>query len=79
MNWVGAGLDCNMITQPNPWREIMVTLSMVASMARADSTICICFVDGAVADRLVILDCLKECLGLVEHPLLRGQGKEPMC
>jgi hypothetical protein len=37
-----------------------VTLRMVPSIARADATICICFVDGAVADRLVVLDCLEE-------------------
>ena len=60
MNWVGAGLDYNMITQPNPRRGIMVTFNMIASMARADATICICFVDGAVADRLVVLDCLEK-------------------
>ena len=45
-----------MITQPNPRRGIMVTFSMVASMTRADAIIYICFVDGAVADRLVVLD-----------------------
>ena len=51
MDWIGAGLDCNMITQPNPGRGIMVTFNMVASIARADATICNCFVDGAVANR----------------------------
>jgi len=49
-----------MITQPNPGRRIMVTFNMAPSIARADATICICFVDGAVADRLVVLDCLEE-------------------
>ena len=49
-----------MITQPNPRPRIMVTFIMVPSIARADATICICFVDGAVADRLVVLDCLEE-------------------
>ena len=49
-----------MITQPNPRRGIMVTFKMVPSIARADATICICFVDGAVADHLVDLDCLEE-------------------
>jgi hypothetical protein len=47
-------------TQPNPGRGIIVTLRMVPSIARADATICICFVDGAVADRLIVLDCLEE-------------------
>ena len=46
--------------QPNPGRKIMVTFNMVQSVARADATICICLVDGAVADRLIILDCLEE-------------------
>ena len=38
----------------------MVTFKIVPSIARADATICICFADGAVADRLVVLDCLEE-------------------
>ena len=49
-----------MITQPNPGRGIMVTFKMVLSIARADAIICICFADGVVADRLVVLDCLEE-------------------
>jgi hypothetical protein len=49
-----------MITQPNPGREIMVTFNMVSSIARADATIFICFVDGAVANRLIVLDYLQE-------------------
>ena len=49
-----------MIMQPNPGREIMMTFNMVPSIARVDATICICFVDRAVADRLVVLDCLEE-------------------
>ena len=57
MDCVGAHLDCNMITQPNPKHGIMVTFKMVPSIACADATICICFVDGVVADRLVDLDC----------------------
>lgn len=53
-------MDCKVSTQPNPGRGIIVTFRMVPSIARADATICICFVDGAVADRLVALDCLEE-------------------
>jgi hypothetical protein len=49
-----------MITQPNLGREFIVTFNMVPSIARADATICICFVDGVVADRLVVLICLEE-------------------
>jgi hypothetical protein len=49
-----------MITQPNPRRGIVVTFKMVPSITRADATICICFVDGAMADRLVVLDCVEE-------------------
>ena len=37
----------------------MVTFKMVPSIARANATIYICFVDGAVADRLVVLDFLE--------------------
>jgi hypothetical protein len=48
-------LYCNTITQPNLGRGIMVTF-----IARADVTICICFVDSAVTDRLVVLDYLEE-------------------
>ena len=63
MSWltdcVSAGLDCNMITEPNPGRGIMVTFKMVSSIARADATICICFVDGAVADCCIDLNCLE--------------------
>ena len=33
---------------------------MATSIARAEATICICFVDGAVADRLVVLDYLEK-------------------
>jgi hypothetical protein len=47
-------------TQPNPGRGIIMTFRMVPSIARADVTICICFVDGGVADHLVVLDCLEE-------------------
>ena len=60
MDCVGAGLDCKVSTKPNPWRGIIVTFRMVPSIARADTTICICFVDGAVVDRLIVLDCLEE-------------------
>ena len=49
-----------MITQLNSRRVIMVTFKMVPSIAYADYTICICFVDGAVADRFVDLDFLEE-------------------
>ena len=49
-----------MSTQPNPGRGIMVTFKIVPSIACADATICICFVDGAVADRVVDLDCVEE-------------------
>ena len=49
-----------MMMQPNQGRGIMVTFNMVPSIARANATICIFFVDGAVADRLVVLDCLEE-------------------
>ena len=49
-----------MITQPNPRRGIMVIFNKVPFIACADATICICFVDGAVADRFVVLDCLEE-------------------
>ena len=48
-----------MITQPNLGRGIMMTFNMVLSIARADATIYICFVDCAVANRLVVLDCLE--------------------
>jgi hypothetical protein len=76
-------LDCNMITQPNPERGIMVTFKMVPSIARADATIYIYFVDGAVADRLVVLDCLEEgyesgLVGISTPERLRG-SEEPMC
>ena len=37
-----------------------MTFKMVSSIARADATICICFVDVAVADPFVALDCLDE-------------------
>ena len=57
---IGAGLDCNVSTQPNPRRGIIVTFKMVPSIARAYATISICFVEGAVAERLVALDCLDE-------------------
>ena len=59
MDCVGAGLDCNMITQPNPRRGIMVTFKMDPSIAHIEATICICFVDGAMLDHRVGLDCLK--------------------
>ena len=49
-----------MITQPNLGRGITVTFKMVMSIACANATICIGFIDGAVADRLVDLDCLEE-------------------
>ena len=49
-----------MITQPNPRRGIMVAFKIIPSIARVDMTICICFVDGTVVDRLVDLDCLEE-------------------
>jgi hypothetical protein len=49
-----------MITQSYPRRAIMLTFNMVLSIARTDATICICFVDDAVADCLVVLDCLEE-------------------
>jgi hypothetical protein len=64
-----------MITQPNPGHGIMVTFNMVPSIARLYATICICFVDGAVAGCLVVLDCLEEGYesGLLERPLQRGQ------
>jgi hypothetical protein len=66
-----------MITQPNSRCGIMVTLKMVMSIARADATICICFVNGAVADRLVVLDCLEEryeseLVGMSTPKRLRG-------
>jgi hypothetical protein len=47
-------------TQPNPERGIIATFKIVSSIARADATICICFVDGSVADRIVDLNCLDE-------------------
>ena len=49
-----------MSTQLNPGRGIIVIFRMVPSIARADVTICIYFVDGAVLDRLVVLDCMEE-------------------
>jgi hypothetical protein len=52
--------DCKVSTHPNLGRGIMVTFKMVSSIARVDATICICFVDGTVADRMVVLDCLEE-------------------
>jgi hypothetical protein len=60
MDCVGVGLDCKVSTQPNPGRRIIVTLRMVPSIVRADATICIYFEDGAMADRLVVLDCMDE-------------------
>ena len=36
----------------------MVTFKMDPSKACAEATICICFVDGAMLDRLVSLDYL---------------------
>ena len=58
-----------MITQSNTGREIMVTFNMVMSIARVDVTICIFFVDGVVADRLVVLDYLeKKIKNLVDKP-----------
>ena len=70
-----------MITQPNPGRAIMVTFNTVLSIFCADATICNYFVDGAVENRLVILDCMEEdkFMGWLECPLLRSQGDEPMC
>ena len=56
---VGAGLDCNMITQPNLGRIIMVTFKMVPSIARADMTIYICFANDAVPNCCLDLDCLE--------------------
>jgi hypothetical protein len=53
-------LEYNIITQPNSGHEIMMTFKMVPSIARTDATICICFVDGAVVDHLVVLDCMEE-------------------
>ena len=49
-----------MITQPNPGRGIIVTFNMVAFIARVDATICICFVDGVMANRLIVLNYLEE-------------------
>ena len=60
MNCIGAGLYCTMITYPNLGHGIMVTFKITLSIARANVTICICFVDGAMTDRLVDLDCLEE-------------------
>ena len=63
MSWqtdcVGASLECNMIMQPNLGRGIMITLKMDPSIAHAEATIFICFVDGAMLDRGVGLDCLE--------------------
>ena len=44
-----------MTTQPNLVCEMMVQFKMVMSIARADATIRICFVNDAVADRLIEL------------------------
>jgi hypothetical protein len=60
IDWVGTGLNCNMITQQNPRRGIIVISNMIMSIARADATTCICFVDDIVADCLVVLDCQEE-------------------
>jgi hypothetical protein len=46
--------------QTNRGREIIVIFRIVPSIARADVTISICFVDGAVVDRLLALDCQEE-------------------
>jgi hypothetical protein len=54
--------------ESNPGRGIIVTFGIVPSIARVDATICICFVDGVVADHLVVLDCLEE----VYEPGLAG-------
>ena len=48
-----------MLTQPNPRHEIMVTFKMDPSIARAEATICICFVDGVMFDHHVSLDNLE--------------------
>jgi hypothetical protein len=48
-----------MITHPNQGREIMVTFKMDPFIARAEVTICICFVDGVMLDRHISLDCLE--------------------
>ena len=61
---VGVDLDSKVSTQPNPRRGIIVTFRIVPSIAHVDATICICFIDGAVTDRLVVLDCLDEGFGL---------------
>jgi hypothetical protein len=63
-----------MITQPNPGRGIIVTFNMVSSIARANATICICFVDDLVANRLVVLDYLS----WLEQPLQRGRREDLM-
>ena len=49
-----------MIMQPNPGRGIIVTFNMVPSIACAGATICSCFIDGAVAYRIVVLDYLED-------------------
>jgi hypothetical protein len=66
-------------TQPNPRRGIMVTFEIVSSIARADATICICFIDGAVANRLVVLDCREEGYESGERLLRKGPGEERKC
>ena len=48
-----------MITQPKPGHGIMFTFKMDPSIARAEVTICICFVDAAMLDCCISLDCLK--------------------
>ena len=49
----------HMIIQPNQGCGIMVTFKMDPSIARTEATICICFVDGAMLDCHVGLDCLE--------------------
>jgi hypothetical protein len=49
-----------MITQPNSGCGNMVNFNMIPFIACVDAAICICFVNGAVADRLVVLDCLEK-------------------
>ena len=48
-----------MITQLNLRHGIMVTFKRDPSIARAEATICICFVDDAMLDRCIGLDCLE--------------------
>ena len=48
-----------MVMQSNYEHGIMVIFKMALSIARANATICICFVDDAMSNHLVNFDFLE--------------------